>query len=194
MKKIIISLGLAIAFSAVLILASCGSSKYENEITSIDSLMLINDSTAALLEQIDTTGILKSRGQFAENWKVIKANIDAIQNPDVIRDTVYWPYITFYEGQDRRIKKLFKKLRVANKEYDLNEKQLTDLKFSLKKELIPQDSVSIYMMDEELAVTKLNLAVKSLVNTLIEVHHSLDSLHQHADEAIQHYSAINKTK
>ncbi len=178
-----------LAFAA---LTSCFRKGSQEDIAKVDSLILINDSIGAALDQVDTTGILNSRDTFAANWSRIKPLVEAIPEKSEITGDSMWQYITLYEAKDRQVKKLIKRMRYMSSAWKTNQHQLSTLRESVYKGQIPADSVQIYIQREALEVMTLQEEVRLYLDDLISSSGVLDSLHRLAPAAIGHYQAENQ--
>ena len=187
----------AVVFGAIMwmiMVSSCQSSQHADEIRQIDSLLVVHQETASLLNQVDSLHAKASRDTFARNWSGIRAVIEA--NPDVIevKNDPWWNYATLYEANDRGVKKLLRRYFRLLENHRLNEAQLTAFRSSVKNDQIPSDSIPLYLISEKEAVNRVQHETSLVVPELMRTLEVLDSLHAFAGEASAHYHEILSVK
>lgn len=175
---------------ATAIFFSCNSSKYEDELNKIDSLIVINDNIGRMMAEGDTVLALEARAEFAKNWKLIQEVVESIEDVELIRENEYWPYITNYEAKDRALKKLIRKFNSMDNARRENVKQLSDLRNSVRSNQVPSDSIEIYINMEAIAVYNLEHDANMYVPEFIKTLHLLDSLHQYTSDAVNSYRML----
>lgn len=175
---------------ATAIFFSCNSSKYEDELNKIDSLIVINENIGMMMAEGDTALALEARAEFAKNWKIIQEVVESIEDVEMIRENEYWPYITNYEAKDRALKKLIRKYKSMDNARRENEIQLSDLHNSVRRNQIPADSIEMYINMESIAVYNLEHDVNMYLPEFINTLHLLDSLHQYTPDAVNSYRVL----
>jgi len=186
-KKILAPIIILSILSALAFGVSCGDRKHQKALDKIDSLFVLSDSMDMWLDDIDTIKIVEGRKKFAENWVLIKKEVEAIDDVILIRDSIYWPYITNYETHDRMLKKLYKRYKSLSRQLRFTQNQLNGLKHDIRKDKIQKDSINIYVLDESSSIYFLMKEARIIYSNIGPMSHRLDSLHQYADGAVEHY-------
>ncbi len=171
----------------------CKESPFADEVHQIDSLLLIHEGTAAMLQQVDTSGAIDTRMVFADHWKRITAAVDAIEEYELVRQSPYWEYITLYSAHDRSLRKLLTRHNRLLEAVNTNEVQLKTLRSALLNNQIPADSVAYFLHTESVQVVEANKEVMFYTPELIETHKRLDSLHRKAEEAALYFETLLST-
>lgn len=180
-------------FSVTLLISSCNSLVRSDEVRTIDSLIMVNDSVALALLEIDTLKLLDAREVFARNWVTIKLLVDSLEDTKDLREDSLWQYIVTYSATDRSVKKLYKRYNRLMETQQENLHQLQTLRQSAKRDKIPSDSLIMFIAEEAMAVYNTQHEVMMYMPELKRTVLALDSMHQYVDKTVEHLRDI-KTK
>jgi len=187
--KLFVWLPFTLALGVLLVSGACRNTEHADELKQLDSLLTVHQATHTLLAQVDTNGAKASRAVFAENWKEITEAIDMIGDVDQIREGSNWEFITIYSANDRSLRKLLTRHYRLMEASTKNGAQLRQLRADIARNRIPSDSVDFYLFSESRYVAETHKEAAFYTPELISTHKVLDSLHNHAGEAIARYRA-----
>ncbi len=181
----------ALLLASVYLSTSCTGIKHKEEIRTIDSLILVNERVAEMLQSIDTVMLHDARKTFARNWVTVKLLVDSLEGKTDLRDDEFWQYVVSYSATDRSLKKLHRRFNNMKSVHKDNEYQLQTLRKSVKKDQIPEDSMVMFIAEEAIAVYNTHHEAEMYLPDLKRTIHVLDSLHQFVPEAVDHLRKIN---
>lgn len=183
-----------IGFALLAIIFSCNKKDNNHEISTIDSLIVINDSALLLLNEVDSIAMVNSRKEFAAFQDRFRSITNECNDPLLLKEDTHWQTVTLYEREDRRLKKLIPKYKTAVSEYKLNAKQLNSLKESITRNQIPEDSIQYYINREGEAVGFTFSATKIIMEKIKPVYHTLDSISQYQTQLLEHFATLSGKK
>ena len=146
------------------LITSCSSNKFSKQITQIDSLNVVLDSSFSKLNSLDTSVVQSYYLKYSDNIKLIRNNFKEKEK----EDEEIWSIITRY-GMIKKPLRDFKKNFVKySKEISISHKQLNDLKSDIKNNILTKDQIIQYIKEESEFVKYINVSVSGLMeNTKI---------------------------
>ena len=170
-----------ISVSLFLGLSACGNKNYKTELAQIDSLKNVLDSTEQI-KQFDT-------GYYKTLLDSVKKDMELVgaYYPDslTIDQALTMDY---YKSINKATTNFLEAYTILVKETEALQKQLNDLKGTLKAGEMSLDSFNYYFAREEEDVTKHVAQYKKVVGPIISVNSFKDSIMQEAQVV------INKSK
>jgi hypothetical protein len=187
--KLLVWVPVSLALGVMLFSVACRNTEHADEIRQLDSLLIVHQETHSLLAQVDTIGAKASREIFAGHWKEITEAIEMIDDPEQVRGGAQWEFITIYSANDRSLRKLLTRHHRLMEASTKNGAQLRQLRADIGRNRIPSDSVDFYLFSESRYIAETHKEAAFYTPELIATHRVLDSLHNHAGEAIARYRA-----
>jgi len=143
--------------ASCLLITSCASDKHAKQITQIDSLLVVLDSSTLKLNLLDTSVVESYYKVYTNNIKQIKSSFDSKDDDEV------WSVITRY-GLLRKPLRDFKKHHTKySEEIAFTREQLINLKADIKNNVLSEEKIIKYISDESEFVNYINFSVAGLI-------------------------------
>lgn len=143
--------------ASCLLYTSCTSGKYAKQITKIDSLLIVLDSSFSKLNLLDTSVVESYYKVYVNNIKQIKNSFEKKDNEEV------WSVITRYGLLRKPLRDFKKHYTKYSKEISFTQEQLNNLKADIKNDVLSEDKISQYINDESEFVNYINFSVTGLI-------------------------------
>ncbi|MFT5595879.1 MAG: hypothetical protein ACI8QH_000667 [Flammeovirgaceae bacterium] len=151
--------GIALIFGLALIATGCEQTNFDNEIVTIDSLMVRLDTLDLMHKKVDTTDFSKLSQKFTENISFVQAAYTSS------KDTMPQD-VALLMSDYRMLKKPSKGLKDnyqrTLEEINFSKNQLTDLKHDLQNNLLDSILVQDMLTDERKALGVVENSVQDL--------------------------------
>ena len=160
--------------SALLLMSSCNTTNYPNEINTVDSLLMRIDTAQKVYAKIDTTNIREEGEVFKRKFNYLTAFYQ--QSPDTIsREAAF--LVADYRTLRKPYAQFFDKYHTYGAELAFSEKQLVDLRFDLEHNLLDTNFVTRMVYSEKEAVEKVVTEIKNLslgMDVMVETNGKLE--------------------
>lgn len=145
--------------SALLLMSSCNTTNYPNEIKTVDSLLMRIDTAQKIYAKIDTTNVREEGEVFKRKFNYLTAFYQ--QSPDTItREAAF--LVADYRTLRKPYAQFIDRYRTYGEELAFSQKQLVDLRFDLEHNLLDTNFVNRMIHSETEAVESVVTQIKSL--------------------------------
>jgi hypothetical protein len=177
---------LLITAITVVLFTGCHKKEVRTQLRQVRYLQARLDSIHKVYKDIDMA-------EFKKIEKKIYATFDVVKSHDTniaIPDSVYFSTFGVWADAGKGINRMFRK-KIPGIETDLNltNKQLKSLKHDIARNLLPADSIPVFINDESEAVNRLVTDI-SLVNS--EMERCASIYKKHKSEVEQFINSIEK--
>lgn len=134
------------------LLAGCHKKEVREQLRQVRHLQSRLDSIHNVYEEID-------KAEFKKIEKKIYATFDVVKNRDTnmkIPDSVYFTTFGIWADAGKGINRMFrKKIPGIENDLKLTNTQLKNLKHDIARNLLPPDSIAVFILDEKQSVDRL---------------------------------------
>lgn len=182
-------LSLLLAFTIVaggltLPLSSCKTERHEEAIAHIDSLHQVVNDLRSELSEIDTNRVSETFATYSASIKEFGKYFTDVRDSN-------WTTIGFYSDIRKPLRNFLRQYALLYGELDYSAAQLSSLKTSIDKKLIPSDSISIYLLQESDAIFELEQRLRFIVKDTKTELVRFDSLYPIMNEITAIYKKQN---
>lgn len=165
MKKIIFFTLIILSF------VSCVNSEKRKNISSIDSLINVLDSTEAMFNKFDSAKAYAKYDDYKKTLTELAKYSGNLKNEDI-----RWQIMFKYDNINRPIRKGLPKFLLLRKEIILSRQQLNNLKHDYKKSIIDNKKFIEFYTDESKAINNLSTNIRLYTEEFNILLRRMDSL------------------